>query len=290
MKSSMKACESGGLPCPYGDLHIYYIQGDADTAERPMGHDFIGNWMEDGFSFLFFSAPSDSIVEKLLADRKDLALVDRYTMSYADWLGETPTTLTLGRFTVSPPWETVDLFYLPCFGAYHMVLDPGVVFGTGTHPTTRDCLDMIEKAMQGTDVQSALDLGCGTGLLSLAAAKMKCSDVLAVDFNALAVKTTVRNIGLNALEDRVRAVQGLAEHYIDHPADLLIANIHYEIMAKIIVSEGFLKKKRFILSGILNSQAKAVEAALSLHPVRIIEHRSESGVWHTFYGEVLDKP
>lgn len=271
--------------CPYDELFIYYLKGLADTEHRAMGDDFIGNWMEDGFSFLFFSKPSDDSVHELIVCQANLELVDNYTMSYADWLGEKPSTFKIGRFTISPPWETVDRFYLPSFGAYHIILDPGVVFGTGTHPTTKDCLELMELAFRNNPLHT-LDLGCGTGLLSLAAAKLKCPSVLAVDFNALAVRTTQTNISLNELDAKITAVQGLAEHYIDTDADLLIANIHYEIMEKILGSKGFLQKKHFILSGILNSQADKVEAALKNLPVDILEHRNSSGVWHTYYGTI----
>ena len=250
-----------------------------------MGQDFIGNWVEDGFSFLFFSGPADDIAGRLILEQSSLVLVDSYTMSYGDWLGEIPATINIGRFTLSPPWEEVNTFYLPSFGAFHIVLDPGVVFGTGTHPTTRDCLELMEQAFIRHPVQRALDLGCGTGLLALAAAKLKCPEILAVDFNGLAARTTLTNIRLNGYEKRILAIQGLAEDFVSVPADLLIANIHFAIMEKILTAPGFLEKKQFILSGILKSQAQKVENILNDLPVTLIEKRNSNGVWHTFYGE-----
>lgn len=280
--------ESQAIGCPYTDLFIYYLEGSAETENRDMGPHFIGNWMEDGFSFLFFSESADDVVDDLLSRQTSLARIDSYTMGYEEWLGEKPQTFTIGRFTISPPWEKVDRFYLPSFGAHHIVLDPGVVFGTGTHPTTRDCLELMEQTLRERPADRILDLGCGTGLLSLAAARLKCPRVLAVDFNALAARTTLRNVRLNGLEGKVLAIQGLAEDFIGVCADLLIANIHYDIMKKILASTGFLSKKRFILSGILNSQAPKVEAALRDLPVIIRDHRSANGVWHTFFGEVSE--
>jgi len=274
--------------CPWDTLHIYYMEGDARTEKMEMGPDFIGNWVEDGFSFLFFSKPAGNVVRSLVESQEGLALIDSYTMAYDDWLGEKPTTRHIGRFTVSPPWETVDRFYLPCFGAYHLVLDPGVVFGTGTHPTTRDCLEFLELALRDRPVSKTMDLGCGTGLLSLAAARLNCPTVLAVDFNALAVRTTRRNIRLNGLDDRILAVQGLAEDFVDMESDLLVANIHYDIMKKILKAEGFIRKKRFILSGILNSQAPLARATLEGLPVKILAHRCAGSIWHSFYGETTD--
>lgn len=270
--------------CPYDQLYIYYLNGRAKTGPSDMGPDFIGNWIEEEFSFLFFSQPSDEPVRQLLDNQTDLSLIDHYTMSYNDWLGEKPEPFHLGRFTISPPWDPADNFYLPSFGAFHILLDPGVVFGTGTHPTTRDCLDLLDMAVKNSPVDRVLDLGCGTGLLALAAAKLRCTKILAVDFNDLAVRTTLRNIRLNGLEHKILAVQGMAEDMTDNPADLLIANIHFDVMEKIIRSPGFVTKKQFILSGLLKSQAAKVTEILAELPVTLHETRDQNGVWHTFYG------
>lgn len=273
--------------CPYGELFIYYIEGIVTRDEKFFGGDFLGNWMEEEFSFLFFSKPSDEIMKDVLSEHPELVLLDQFEMSYDDWLGERLVPCNIGRFTISPPWDQPDTFFLPNFGAFHILLDPGVVFGTGTHPTTHDCLEMMDTAFRSDRVESVLDLGTGTGLLALAAEKFQCRKVLAVDFNYLAVKTAMRNILLNDSQDRIIAVQGLAEDFIEIPADLLIANIHYDVMKDIIEAEGFLDKKQFILSGLLSSQAGKVEEQLARLPVEIIEKRSQNGVWHTFYGKVL---
>lgn len=271
--------------CPYDQLYIYYLSGCARTDGALMGKNFIGNWVEDGFSFLFFSSSSDDRVERILGCQPELSLLDRYTMSYHEWLGEKPEPFHIGRFTVSPPWDPADRLFLPNFGAYHILLDPGVVFGTGTHPTTRDCLELMEQAVKKQSVDRVLDLGCGTGLLSLAAGKLRCKKILAVDFNGLAVETTLKNIRLNGFDDRILAVQGLAEEMVAVKADLLIANIHFDIMEKILLSPGFLDKPQFILSGLLKTQALVVEDMLSRLPVTVLDKRSEQGVWYTFYGE-----
>ncbi|MBU1172634.1 MAG: 50S ribosomal protein L11 methyltransferase [Proteobacteria bacterium] len=273
--------------CPYDQLYIYYLSGRANTDKALMGKDFIGNWVEDGFSFLFFSSSSDQTVKGLLDKQADVTLLDRYSMPYHEWLGEKPEPFHIGHFTVSPPWDQADSFYLHNFGANHILLDPGVVFGTGTHPTTRDCLELLELAVKKKGVDRVLDLGCGTGLLSLAAATMRCSKILAVDFNALAVKTTLNNIRLNGFDQKILAVQGLAQDMISIRADLLIANIHFEIMEQIIASPGFLDKKQFILSGLLKTQARKVADMLADLPVTILEKRSQQDVWHTFYGKVI---
>lgn len=274
--------------CPYSDLFIYYFEGIITADEKRFGSDYLGNWVEEGFSFLFFSIKATEVVEEIQLLQPDLLLIDQYNMTYDEWLGEKPTTQTIGNFTVSPPWDMPDKLFLPNFGALHIILDPGVVFGTGTHPTTHDCLDMIELAFKNNPVESVLDLGTGTGLLALAAAKYKCKKILAVDFNYLAVKTTLNNVVLNDFSDRIVSIQGLAQDFVNTECDLLIANIHYDVMKDVIASPGFLEKKLFILSGLLRSQAKIVEDALSKLPVEIIEKRSQNGVWFTFYGRIIE--
>lgn len=273
-----------GGTCPYDQLYIYYLNGRAKTDASKMGPDFIGNWVEDGFSFLFFSQPSAAMVQQLLDSQKDLTLIDQYIMGYNEWLGEKPEPVHIGRFIIAPPWVPAASYCLTGSDAFPILLDPGVVFGTGTHPTTRNCLELLDMAVNNGPTDRVLDLGCGTGLLALAAAKLGCSKILAVDFNELAVETTWRNVRLNKLENQILAVQGMAEEMTDIAADLLIANIHYDVMEKIIRSPGFVTKKQFILSGLLTSQAAKVTEILSELPVTIRETRAQNGVWHTFYG------
>ena len=287
MTALAETTHNPGVAMPYGDLFIYYFEGTIARHGLLSGPEFIGNWEEDGFSFLFFSRESGETVRAILALQPELVLLDQFEMTYEEWLGEKPAPLQIGRFTISPPWDKPENIFLPGFGAFHILLDPGVVFGTGTHPTTHDCLELIDRAFSNHTIEQVLDLGTGTGLLALAAAKLKCKKVLAVDFNYLAVKTTHRNIQINDFSDRILAVQGLAQDFISTPSDLLISNIHYDVMKDVILSDGFLKHKQFILSGLMHSQAELVEISLSRLPVEIIEKRSLNGIWYTYYGTVL---
>ena len=79
-------------------------------------------------------------------------------------------------------------------------------------------------------------------------------------------------------EERVITVQGKAEDFIAYPADLIIANIHYDVMRHLIQAKGFLDKKRFILSGLLRSEAKDIADSLARHPVKIIKQWTHDGV------------
>ncbi|MDM8524503.1 50S ribosomal protein L11 methyltransferase [Desulfococcaceae bacterium HSG8] len=267
---------------PYKNLHIYYIQGHIGHQDGLFGDHFIGNWEEEDFSFLFFSKPSHDRVETLLNVQPDLILLDQFHMTYDEWQGGKLVPFKIGSFLVSPPWESDAGYKIGEDSEFEILLDPGVVFGTGTHPTTHDCLDILEKICRENAVRSVLDLGTGTGLLALASARLGCGHTLAVDFNLLAAKTARRNVIMNQLEERISVVRGRAEDFTDCPADLVVANIHYDVMKNLVCSEGFLRKKWIILSGLLRSEARDIEWKLSLLPVRILEKRERGGVWHTF--------
>ena len=137
---------------------------------------FIGNWEEDGTSFLFFSKPCPQEVKEILVSQPDLTLLDNYHMAYEQWLGERFAAFNAGGFFIAPPWEDAGTIG----GEIKIILDPGLVFGTGTHPTTRDCLSALEFVWGIESIQSTVDLGTGTGLLALAAAQLGCKNILAV--------------------------------------------------------------------------------------------------------------
>ena len=129
-----------------------------------------------------------------------------------------------------------------------------------------------------------MDLGTGTGLLALAAARLGAKKILAVDLNPLAVKTAQNNVRLNELAAAVLVAQGRAENCIDFTADLVIANIHYDVMRELVRTKGFLLKRRFILSGLLRSEAKVLSEILAKLPVKVQKMWTHDGIWHTFYG------
>ena len=169
-------------------------------------------------------------------------------------------------------------------GEIPLLLDPGVVFGTGTHPTTRDCLAALELLYRDSAIVTVLDLGTGTGILAIAAAGLGSPRVAAVDFNHLAVQTARRNVILNGAEDRVLLVHGRAEQLVASPADLLIANIHYDVMRKLLQSEGFKAKRHWILSGLLRSQAREVEDLLGDGRACIVKRWTRDHIWYTYLG------
>ncbi|MDL2328530.1 50S ribosomal protein L11 methyltransferase [Desulfosarcina sp. OttesenSCG-928-A07] len=267
---------------PYSDLFIYYLAGKFRPGKTFQPEHYIGSWEEDGFSFLFFTRPSLALVENTVSGLPDISLLDHYHMSYSQWQGGDITPCRIGRFIITPPWfpeaDPPD--------ATTILLDPGVVFGTGTHPTTRDCISALELAFSDEPAETVLDLGTGTGLLALVAARLGAERVLAADLTLLAAQTARRNVILNTLAHRILVTQGNAEKLIDIPGDLVVSNIHFDVMADLIRSTGFSKKKRFILSGLMRSQAKQVEAILESLSATLIQKWDQNGIWFTFYGKI----
>lgn len=261
-------------------LHIYYLEGILPPDLHVPVEYFVGNWVEDDFSFLFFRKSAKETVETLLSDYPNIKLLDKYEMSYEQWQGGAVEPVRLGRFLLNPPWIKAS----PQKGEIAITLDSGVVFGNGAHPTTQACLEAIELVCAGGKVQTMLDLGSGTGILSLAAARLGCRRILSVDYNFLASQTTRTNVILNDLKNQIFVVNGKAEDHTAVATDLLVANIHYDVMKDLIRTEGFLKQKWFVLSGLLRSETEKVSAFLSTQPVHILKRWNNDNTWNTLLG------
>jgi ribosomal protein L11 methyltransferase len=150
----------------------------------------------------------------------------------------------VGRLWIGPPWETPDP------GALAVVIDPGRAFGTGGHPTTRLCLELLEDE----DRASLLDVGCGSGVLSIAAAKLGFDPVLAFDFDPQAVEATERNALDNGVRVDVRLAD-LRDGALPETA-LAVANIAAEAVVALAPS---LTACRVITSGYLVSDDPELE-------------------------------
>jgi len=276
------AAEQRSKVPPYPYLYIYYVSGRVTgICEGLFSPSFIGNWQEGETSFLFFTEPAEEQVAGFLANQPHLALIDRFTMSYEDWHGGPILPLQAGRFRVMPPWAAEPAGP----GDICVMLDPGVVFGAGNHPTTRHCLLALEWLMGRESVATVLDLGTGTGLLAIAAAKLGAQKTLAVDNNFLAAATALRNIRLNQLEKWVFSVSGSAEEFMDWPADLVVANIHFDIMRRLVETSGFKQKKWFVLSGLMRTQAGRIKDRITGYGALILDEWIEDGSWYTICGK-----
>jgi len=128
-----------------------------------------------------------------------------------------------------------------------------------------------------------LDLGTGSGILALAAAKWGAKSVLAIDCNELAVETALRNVSLNRELERIEVRQGKAEDFIDEEADLICANIHLQVIESLLKKKAFFQKTWFILSGIFEKDGEEIERQLSQKFTQIVQKLQEKN-WLTLVG------
>ena len=266
---------SGGS---YHDLYIYLIDGVVPAEDEAAFEDgFIGRWIEGESSFLFFSKPSREKVDVLLRTRPDISFLQEHHFSYDEWQGSFSGPIQVENFLIVPPWKDVEAEN----GLIKILLDPGVVFGTGLHPTTRDCLKALLGLMSRECVEKILDLGTGRGILALAAARLGAKQVLAVDLNPLCVKTTRRNVSLNHLEETIEVLEGGAEDLAGSPVDLVVANIHYDVLAGLVDQPEFQGTGWYILSGLLRSQARDIETRLKLRGLKVADMWDHEATWYT---------
>ena len=172
-------------------------------------------------------------------------------------------------------------------------IDPGMAFGTGTHPTTQLCLELIEKYFD--DEQSTvngqrstvIDVGCGSGILSIGALKLGAEFALGVDIDNASVKASWENADANAIDPRRFAVgQGSVTEILEgsfevRQAQLVLANILAPIIIRLFdmgLAELVAAGGELILSGILAEQAESVGLAAQAHGMRFVEKR-QSGDW-----------
>ncbi len=180
------------------------------------------------------------------------------------------TVLHIGRrLVVRPSW----LSYNPGEGEVVLELDPGMAFGTGTHPTTQMCLQALEERVQSG--ARVLDLGTGSGILAIAAAKLGAGRVLALDNDPQAVAVARENVRRNGVADQVRVARGSLAQAIGR-FDLIVVNILAQVivemtdrgLARRLAPEGVL-----IAAGLLAGQEEEVRAAFERAGLALIGRR-----------------
>ena len=173
---------------------------------------------------------------------------------------------------IRPTWEDA---YEPQ-GRKVLHLDPGLAFGTGTHETTRLCMELLEEFL--TPGQRMLDVGCGSGILSVAALLLGAGEAVGVDIDGLAVKTAVENAQLNGVADRFTALCGALTEKVQGLFVVGAANIVADVIIRLTGDvERFMKPGAlYVMSGIIDAREADVLRAIE-GPFAVEARREEKG-------------
>ncbi len=173
------------------------------------------------------------------------------------------------RLIVKPSWE--DYEAIP--GELVITIDPGMAFGTGQHPTTRMCAEALEKVAAGAfprGLGRVLDVGCGTGILAIAAAKLGAAEVVGIDLDPLAVEAARDNVRANGQD----GIVGISEKTIDKtdsPFEVIVANLTFPLLLELL-PEFVTRLKEggyLIVSGLLAQDGKGLAEGFRAFPLTL---------------------
>ena len=214
-------------------------------------------------------------LNKELVDDEDW--VENYKKSFT-------TTLLTDRLVVVPSWEVQAFDPAKEEGRLPIYMDPGMAFGTGDHETTSMCARLMEKwGCEGKDV---LDVGTGSGILAIGAAKLGARQVVAVDIDPQAVTVAEVNVENNDCDEIVRVLQGDLLHDVRAVGDVVVANLFAEIVVRLAKSivDHMKPGACFISTGILKEKEDMVLQALSTQRLKVTD-RIEEGGWVALLAE-----
>jgi ribosomal protein L11 methyltransferase len=178
---------------------------------------------------------------------------------------------------IKPSWSQCE----PVRGQKVMVLDPGLSFGTGQHPTTRFCLRQLAAARRSKTARSFLDIGTGSGILAIAAAKLGYQPVHAFDFDPESVRVARANAGMNSVAAQIRLQRLDLTQLPEIPTrkfDVICANLIFDLLLqeKKRILNRLAPRGRLILAGILASQFPEVETAFVSAGLKLIAAKTEN--------------
>ena len=265
--------------------HQYWDYVDEDLEKSMAGKSRVTFYLEandEGFAKM---GEVRIALQQLKESRSDCGtlLMTMETLQDEDWENNWKQyykPMEIGeRLLVIPQWEQADTK-----GRVPLILDPGLTFGTGSHATTRLCLTALEKRVKGGE--KVLDLGCGSGILSIAALKLGAKEALAVDIDDKCLTVAYDNAALNGIGKDTYTVKvgdilsdQAVQAEIGGGYDIVLANIVADVITALgPMVHGLMKKDGlFLCSGIIDTRAEEVKGKLKEAGLEILEERSSEG-------------
>lgn len=186
------------------------------------------------------------------------------------------------KLVIRPSWEEYD----NKTGKTVLNIDPGAAFGTGTHATTKMCLELVEEyTKKGSTV---LDIGCGSGILSIASVLLGAENAIGVDIDSTAIKVSKENAEINGITQKTQFIKGDLCDKISGKYDVICANIVADAIIGLSKDvHKFMKPDSvFLCSGIIDIRAIEVEKALEDNGYKIIEHKADDN-WNAYCAKYI---
>jgi ribosomal protein L11 methyltransferase len=222
-------------------------------------------------------AVADDVVCAMTALGRDVRVETEPTPDI-DWSQQWKQSIgiqRLGRLTVAPPWLATGLD-----ARNTIVIDPGMAFGTGEHATTRGVIRLLQNIVKSSDVVA--DLGAGSAVLAIAAAKLGAARVAAIEVDPDAIGNAMENVARNGVADRVTVIEGDASALLPlvAPVNVITANIISSVLLELLPSmrSALAPGGHAILSGVLSSEREMMLAAMA-NDWRLIDEDSEDAWW-----------
>jgi len=263
----------------YEKLYIYTVHGILNDAKDFFGEAILAQWEDSGTTLLFFEAPCQDAVEDFLKSQPGAEYLSETIIDYKNWEAGEPVVATrVAGFLICPTWDIRK----PEDDEIRILLDPGVAFGTGLHPTTRCCLRALRKIFAMSSPSKILDLGCGTGILTIASLKLGAKWSTAVDYAAMATERTAECLELNGLGEKAEIICGEAQENLHHEADLVLSNIYIQVISKLMQDSNYISRDWLLISGIHGVEQDEAARGLIYDSGRDIIEQYEEDAWYTY--------
>ncbi|WP_170161870.1 50S ribosomal protein L11 methyltransferase [Desulfosoma caldarium] len=219
------------------------------------GEGLVGCWREPPYVYCFYDRKVTQLVVAHLAS-KGFHVTGRYEINYDQWQRLPPQCVTVGPFRIlcASPFDNELSAH-----SLDIIVQPGLVFGSGMHPTTQLCLNLLARVFAPESMKTVVDVGTGTGILALAAARLGAQRVLALDVNPLATQEAAANVRKNRLEHQVLVVTANSLDAIGNFGELLLLNLEWPNLRAVLRTDGWKRFPWVICSGYLQSQTQPLE-------------------------------
>ncbi len=259
----------------YDHLWVYNLNTtDIGSINDP---DHIGTWIEDDTAFLFFHRQKKDLIATICQELK-ADIIYQADLNYRDWeVGLDFTPFTVEPLRISPIWQYNENQLNS--NLVDIVLDPSVIFGSGFHPTTRLCLQTLVRLYRekGVKLDSVVDFGTGTGLLSIGCSLLGSKNVTGYDNNPLACRVAEKNVHLNNCQNSVAIEQiDLLNQLPPVNCDLVICNLYKGLLLHLFNNPHFWTATYYLISGFIPAMEEELLSALPMKNLQLVDRLSSS--------------